>query len=94
MREAGAQLQVVVDLPVEDDAERSIRVQHGLAAAGEVDDAQTGEPERQAPGRITVFAAIVGSAVDEMVRHPPREVLRHRRGRSEVVGSRDPAHAP
>jgi hypothetical protein len=65
--ELGAVLGVVVDLSVEDDLQRTVRVGHGLVSRGEVDDAEAAV--READGPVDEDAGIVGTAVPQDVAH-------------------------
>ena len=56
---------VVVDLAVEDQPERVVLVGHRLVAGGEVDDAETAEPEADGVVRGDVEAVGVGAAVGD-----------------------------
>jgi hypothetical protein len=62
-----AQLAVVVDLPVGDDADGAVLVEHRLRAAGEVDDRQAAVAEGDRAIGVEAFA--VGAAVGERVGH-------------------------
>ncbi len=59
--ELASQFRKVVDLAVEDDPHRFLRVRHWLMAAGEVDDRESSES--QADRSREVIALVVGSAM-------------------------------
>ena len=72
--ELRAQLPVVVDLAVEDHANRAVFVADRLVAAGKVDDAQPAHAERRAVA--DEHALVVWAAVTDDVTHPPQAMRR------------------
>ncbi len=70
-RELGAQLAVVVDLAVEDDAQRAVRGPHGLGSGLEIDDAEPAVAEPHGPLGIAPEPLRVGSPVRQGQRHAP-----------------------
>ncbi len=84
------QLEVVEDLPVLHDADRSMRREHRLIAVLEVDDRQ---PARgQTDGAVEVATVAVGSSVDQGCVHARN--LRAVRGPAphEVIAAANAAH--
>ena len=58
-----AQLRCVHDLAIEDDADLSVRAQHRLAPAGEVDDAEAAHGERDGIALVEIATRIVRTPV-------------------------------
>ena len=86
-----SQLLEVVDLAVEDDADRAVLVRHRLRAERYVLDAEAAGSELD-EGR-GVMSLTVGTAVDEDVRHPPENLGRRPERRAvERYHTGDPAH--
>jgi hypothetical protein len=75
LREVRAQLRVVVDLAVVDDARRTVGVVHRLMPAAEVDDGEP--PVAQSDRAVEEKTAVVGATVHEQVAHG-RDVARVR----------------
>src|SRR5438034_5115361 len=73
--EIAAQLAVVVDLPVEDDPDRTVLVADRLLPVLKVDDAQPTHSEPDPVAEIDAF--IVGTAVDHRAAHGAHLVLDH-----------------
>ena len=88
--QALAQLDVVVDLPVEHDPVSAGDIRHGLFAHRDVDDRQTGGAETGV--LVEVVAELVRAAVPDDLEHPfkPRGVLL--RGAGEPDKAYDSAH--
>ena len=73
--ELGAELAEVVDLAVEDHADRPVLVRHRLIRrGGQVDDPQAAEPEAGAPARRHEQPFVVRSAMDQPVAHRDQHV--------------------
>jgi hypothetical protein len=58
---------VIIDFAVEDNPNGSVLVRHWLVATAQIHNAQT--PEPKSDGRVQVIAGIIGSAVNELLRH-------------------------
>src|SRR5205807_1590955 len=67
---------VVIELAIENDADVAVLIRHRLMPAGDVDDAQTTDAERDTVGHIA--SAIVRTAMCQRVGHGPddRQVTR------------------
>ncbi len=72
----GAQFCLVVDLAVEQDADRAILVPHRLMAAGDIDDGKSLEGEMHGVIAVDMKAGVVGAAVDDRVGHRRQVRLR------------------
>ncbi len=92
----GAQLalevEVVVDLAIEDDADRAVLVPDRLRAALEIDDAEPPHAEREPVRRREVRARAVRPAVDDPAEHLAEQALRFRLGKRTIDESCDAAH--
>src|SRR6266566_6846470 len=73
--EAGAMLRVVIDLSIEDDLDRAVRVGHGLVSRSEIDDAEAAV--RKTDPAFDEDAYIVRPAVLQDVSHPQEHRLIH-----------------
>ena len=71
--ELPAQLLVVVDLAVEDDADRAIFVEHRLLPAGQIDDAEAAHAERHAIRDVD--ALFIGPAMHHHPAHRANVLL-------------------
>ena len=89
--ELGPQLEVVEDLPVEDDPQRAVFVGHGLLAGGEVDDRQPRVTEGRLP--VAEDAEFVRPPIADGADHPLHLLERGRReALIQVDDSRNAAH--
>src|SRR5665213_1635885 len=62
------QILIVVDLAIINHPQRPVFVRDGLMSAGEVDDTQAAHAEGAAP--VDVIAAVVGTAITDLIAHP------------------------
>ena len=65
--QACAQLEVIIDLAVEDDVNRSVFVRDRLVAAGQINDAEP--PNRQTNAGLDEVAFVIRPAVPQRLRH-------------------------
>ena len=88
--ELGAQVRVVVDLPVADDVDVARFVGEGLLAAGDVHERQAPEAESAATTREHAF--VLGAAMHERARHAAQGGLAHGRAEITMGDGDDSAH--
>ena len=86
----GPQLNVVEDLAVKDDPERSVLVADGLLAPAKIEDAEPGAPEADWP--IEVSAELIRTTMPDHAQHLADVVLRNRVTVFEIKDSCDAAH--
>src|SRR4029077_6069742 len=85
------QFGVVVDFAVQHDPEPAILVRNGLMAAGQVDDAESPEPEANA--FATIDALVVRAAMDDGFVHAMDDFLRERLAALIFENAANSAHA-
>src|SRR3989442_3152380 len=88
--ETGAQLLVVVDLPVEDDHLGTVFVVDRLPTAAQVDDAEASHPETSGPSHVQPL--VVRPTMLERAAHAAHQRLRHRALPVPVHDACDAAH--